>query len=298
MENEKVLLDTDIGSDIDDAVAIAYLLLQPRCELMGITTVAGEPAKRAEMASAICRHAGRDDVPIHPGAPRSLLIPYRPYKGRAPQAEALGDWPRQQTFESASAVEFMRRTIRQHPGEITLLAIGPLTNVGLLMATDPEIMPLLKQLVLMGGAFFNVCQAEANIRNDTGAAAIVYGQGGHPPPPRHVTVGLDVTLQCSMEVTEFRRRLAVRVLDPVLDFAEVWFRDRKVSHFHDPLAAACIFEPTICTYHPTHVHVSLNEPTLGWTVARNPPTDQPAPHEVAKTIDPQRFFDHYFSVVK
>lgn len=62
----KVLLDTDIGSDIDDAVALAYLLAQPECELLGITTVSGEAAKRAQLASALCKVAGRD-IPIFPG---------------------------------------------------------------------------------------------------------------------------------------------------------------------------------------------------------------------------------------
>ena len=68
----KVLLDTDIGSDIDDAICLAYLLAKPECELLGITTVSGEPEKRAMLASAICRTAGRD-IPIFPGAPLPLL---------------------------------------------------------------------------------------------------------------------------------------------------------------------------------------------------------------------------------
>ena len=69
-EKVKVLFDTDIGSDIDDAVALAYLLCQGRCELLGVTTVSGEAALRAEMASAMCLHMGRDDIPVHAGADR------------------------------------------------------------------------------------------------------------------------------------------------------------------------------------------------------------------------------------
>lgn len=71
---EKVLLDTDIGTDIDDAVALAYLLSQERCDLMGITTVTGEPQRRAEMASAMCRHVGRDDIPIHSGSAQGITF--------------------------------------------------------------------------------------------------------------------------------------------------------------------------------------------------------------------------------
>ena len=72
----KVLLDTDIGSDIDDAVCLAYLLAQPACELLGITTVSGQPEQRAQIASAICKVAERS-VPIYPGAPQPVLIEQR-----------------------------------------------------------------------------------------------------------------------------------------------------------------------------------------------------------------------------
>ena len=83
----KVLFDTDIGTDIDDAVCLAYLLAQPACELLGITTVSGEPTKRAMLASALCRAAGKD-IPIFPGTEEPLLIEQR--QPRAQQADALG----------------------------------------------------------------------------------------------------------------------------------------------------------------------------------------------------------------
>ena len=85
----KVLLDTDIGSDIDDAVCLAYLLAQPKCELLGITTVGGEADKRAMLASALCQVAGKQ-VPIFPGTEEPLLVPQR--QRQAPQATALGKW--------------------------------------------------------------------------------------------------------------------------------------------------------------------------------------------------------------
>ena len=70
---ETILLDTDIGSDIDDAVCLAYLLRQPRCELIGITTVSGRPRERAALADAVCRAAGRTDIPIHAGCSEGIL---------------------------------------------------------------------------------------------------------------------------------------------------------------------------------------------------------------------------------
>src|SRR5579859_3158827 len=152
MQPIKVLLDTDIGSDIDDAVCLAYLLAQPRCDLLGITTVTGEARARAMLASAICQVAGRS-VPIVPGAEAPLLIAQR--QPHAPQAAALDRWEHTRSFPAGGAVPFLRETIRAHPGEVTLLAIGPLTNVALLFALDAEIPRLLHSLVLMCGVFTN-----------------------------------------------------------------------------------------------------------------------------------------------
>lgn len=72
-QEKKVILDTDIGSDIDDAVALAYLLKHPQCHLMGITTVSGQPVERAKLASALCIAAGKPDIPIYPGTESPIL---------------------------------------------------------------------------------------------------------------------------------------------------------------------------------------------------------------------------------
>jgi len=293
-ERLKVLLDTDIGSDIDDALALAYLLCQPRCELVGVTTVTGQPHRRAELASAICRNVGRDDVPVHAGCPEAMLIEMR-QKG-VPQAEALGDWPRQTDFAPSTAVEFMRRTIRASAGEITLLCIGPLTNAGLLFAADPELPCMLRQLVLMCGRFLPADGGEWNAIGDPHATAIVYGAGCQARPPRHTSFGLDVTMQCRMPADDCRKRFTAKALAPVRDFAEVWFRRRDRITFHDPLAAACIFEPDLCRYRQGKVSVSLAPPTMGWT-AFDPDSDA-KPHAVASDVDPKRFFDHYFDIVR
>jgi inosine-uridine nucleoside N-ribohydrolase len=293
----KVLFDTDIGTDIDDALALAYLLSQRRCELLGITTVTGEPTKRAEMASAICRQAGRDDIPIHAGCPEAMLIEMR--QKTAPQAAALGDWSRRSDFAPHTAVDFLRTTIRSCPGDITLLAVGPMTNIGLLFAIDPEIPAMLKQVVLMCGRFFDELGGEWNAVGDPHATAIVYGNGRQARPPRHVSHGLDVTMRCVLDAETCRARFQAKVLQPVRDFAEVWFRRSGRITFHDPLAAACIFEPGLCTYRRAYVSVSLSEPTMGWTVPQNlGKPDAEAPHSLAAEVDSTRFFEHYFGTVR
>ena len=287
---EKILLDTDIGSDIDDAVCLAYLLANPDCDLLGITTVSGEAEARAAMASAMCRVAGKS-IPIYPGREEPLLIAQQ--QPRAPQAAALARWPHETRFARGQAVEFLRQTIRAHPGEVTLLAIGPMTNVAALFAADADIPGLLKGLVLMCGIFTNrlggVGPLEWNAKLDPAATAIVY----RALPNIHRSIGLDVTCQATMPAAEVRARFQAPLLRPVLDFAEVWFRDRPTITFHDPLAAATIFDKAICGFERGRVEVELKSERLAglthWTA------DPAGPHEVALSVDPGRFFEQYFS---
>src|SRR5262249_58606776 len=96
----KVIHDTDIGSDIDDAVALAYLLANPECELLGVTTVTGNVEQRAQLASVLCKVAGRD-VPIYPGSGDAILVPQK--QPDVPQAEALVRWDHDQHFPKGAA---------------------------------------------------------------------------------------------------------------------------------------------------------------------------------------------------
>lgn len=284
-----VLLDTDIGSDIDDAVALAYLLRQPRCELLGITTVTGDVAKRAACAEVICRAAGRSDVPIRAGASDVLLM--GPGQPEVPQYAAIDGLPHRTDFPANTAVQFLRETIRRRPGEITLLSIGPLTNIALLFALDPEIPRLLKQYVMMGGAFWGYGHREWNCIADPLAAAMVY----KARPPRHASVGLDVTKQCTMPADEVRQRFTSPPLDVVARMAEVWFARRDTITFHDPLAAATVFRPDLCTWADGLVQVSIDseEKKCGNTLL------QPAagPHQVAQQVNSQAFFREYFGAL-
>ncbi|MDG4786535.1 nucleoside hydrolase [Micromonospora sp. WMMD1102] len=287
-EEQLVLLDTDIGNDIDDAVCLAYLLAQPRCELLGITTVTAEPEARAALASVLCRAAGRD-VPILPGAAEPLASP--PVQGPPPQAAALARWDHETSFEAGAAVEFLRQTIRARPGEVTLLAIGPLTNVALLFAVDPQIPALLRSLVLMGGAFGAVPGPEWNIHCDPYAAARVYGTA----VPVHRSVGLDVTTRVRLDAGAFLERCANPLLRPVADMAASWFAQRPEVTFHDPLAAAVLFAPSLCTFAPGQVTVDVDAgPAAGTTTFR--PVDGGV-HEVAVDVRPEEALAHYFEIV-
>src|SRR5882724_5103564 len=107
MDRIPVILDTDIGSDIDDAIALAYLLKQPRCDLIGITVVTGDVQKRAALCEVVCASVGRNDIPIHCGY-RDVLK-YGPGQPNVPQYEAIVDKPHLMDRPENTAVDFLRR---------------------------------------------------------------------------------------------------------------------------------------------------------------------------------------------
>ncbi|MCC7145596.1 MAG: nucleoside hydrolase [Phycisphaeraceae bacterium] len=294
----KIILDTDIGSDIDDAFCLAYLLAQPKCELMGVTTASGQPVVRAQMASAMCRIVGRDDIPIIPGIEKPMLFKFM--QTTAMQAPALAKWPHKKDFPQGQVLNFLRDTIRKNPGEIVLLTIGPLTNIGMLFTLDPELPAMLKGLVMMCGVFTNrmahAGPREWNALMDPHATAIAYKH----EVKVHRSIGLDVTNQVAMPAKDVLARCQAPVLGPVRDFLEVWMKQWTMPVlFHDPLAAVTIFDEEICKFERGTVQVEMNgsDRSIGMTHWNKQPAEGPAgPHEVALGVDVQRFFDHYFGV--
>lgn len=289
----KILLDTDIGSDIDDAVCLAYLLMQPEAELLGITTVTGQGLLRAQMADAICKVAGRE-ISIIPGVEAPLLVP--PRQPIAQQAVKLDRWPHSDSFPSQNPVDFLAEQIHANPGEVTLLTIGPLTNIALLFSLYPEVIPALDQLVMMCGVFTdmpdNPWTSEWNAMLDPHATEMVY----KARVKTHRSIGLDVTRQVTLPAGEVRARFTHPVLQPVLDFSEVWFQEQERLFFHDPLAAVCLFDSDVCTFTPGLVTVN-SDAAVGELGKTDFTPDTPeALHEVALSVNPDAFFKAFFSV--
>ena len=294
MERIPILLDTDIGSDVDDALALLYLLRQPRCALLGVTTVTGEPEKRAALADALCRAAGRADVPIHVGAPASLHVGSR--QPLAPQAHVLGRvWRHRDFGPENTATAFLRETIHAHPHEVTLVAIGPLTNIALLFSLDPETAALLKHLILMGGCYGDGAESrvEGNILGDPHAAALVF----QAPVPRLTALGIDVTSPCYLHAADCRRRFSepggpFALVDAMA--AESYDRYGGIT-FHDPLTAAFAFDPSLCRVTPGWVEVDLGDTetqgTTRWQARDS------GPLELARESYPEAFFRHFFQAV-
>ena len=285
----KVLFDTDIGTDIDDALALAYLLREERCDLLGVTTVTGEPVKRAKLASALCIAAGRPDIPVVPGVEMPIFGRVR--QNVNAQQNVLDRLPHKTEFPDISAIEFMRKTIRENPGEVVLLAVGPLTNVALLFALDREIPSMLNSLVVMCGDFKNPT-AEWNAKLDRFATATVYSSGLKSA----VSYGFDVTSTFCIGHDEMVERFNGGLADVAKEFATEYLS--KPTHrlfFHDPLATVGLFHPEVCTYRRGDVSVRVDmDENSGYTDFTE---NENGIHLVADTVDIEKFYEIYFGTI-
>jgi inosine-uridine nucleoside N-ribohydrolase len=176
---QRVIVDTDIGDDIDDAFALALVLTSPEFEVVGITTGWGDTALRARLVQRLLRETGRVGIPVAEGVATPSQTPFT--QARWAQRGAPGG-------PALPAVDFLLDSIRRHPGEITLLALGPLTNLGAAIARDPATFRGLKRVVLMGGSVrsgyvkspFHAPRPpdkEYNIVSDIAAAQAVFASG-------------------------------------------------------------------------------------------------------------------------
>jgi purine nucleosidase len=177
-----VIIDTDIGDDIDDAFAIGLALQSPEVKILGITTAWGNTALRARLAGRLLRETGHGDIPVAVG------IEKYPAKGTLTFSQARYA-EREPAAKLPDAVDFLLGEIRKHPGEITLIAIGPETNLGAAIEKDAETFRKLKGIVLMGGSVYRGYDgfayptgppkpmAEWNIFCDVSAAQKVFTSG-------------------------------------------------------------------------------------------------------------------------
>jgi inosine-uridine nucleoside N-ribohydrolase len=195
MTRRKILIDTDPG--IDDAMAIFYALSSPELEVLGLTTVFGNATTPicTQNALRLLEIAGRSDIPVAQGAEKPLVMPFEGAADFVHGADGQGNThlsAPQTSAIHAHAVEFMYQQIMAQPGDITLVALGPLTNVALALLLHPDITSHLREIIFMGGNAFTpgnaTPAAEANIFNDPEAADIVCGATCPV-----IMVGLDVT---------------------------------------------------------------------------------------------------------
>jgi purine nucleosidase len=267
-----IILDCDPG--IDDALAIAFATASPEIDLVGITTVAGNVglAKTTANALAVASFVGAADVPVTPGSAVPLLRPALD-AGHVHGDSGLGGAvlpPPARDAEDGHAIDFIIDTIGAAPGEITLVATGPLTNIGLALRREPRLAGWVRDFVIMGGSASrgNVSHAaEFNIWADPEAAAIVFSAGWTVR-----MIGLDVTLLARATVAVQER---MRILGPLgsqlLLPAIAQYRDSADTTgeppVHDVCAIASIADPSAFAYTPAQVQVETHGTlTSGMTV--------------------------------
>ncbi len=278
----KVIYDTDPG--IDDAMALLLALSSPEIEIAGLTTVFGNTNIEATTRNALnlLNFAGRSDIPVAKGAGQAMVLPPGPTGEFVHGDDGMGNigW---MTVHNASqkpiakhAAQFIVETIMQNPGQITLVAVGPMTNIGLALQLEPRIAQNARGVVIMGGSVVapgNVSPtAEANIHADPHAAALMFGAGWD------VTMaGLDVTTATLMDDAFFAAlgqspNKFGQFIAQIVPFYQQFHRERYGLadgnvHTHDPSAFAYLIDPTLFSGECWSVAVPLDGVSAGTTIA-------------------------------
>ncbi|AUH34708.1 nucleoside hydrolase [Paracoccus tegillarcae] len=274
----KIIIDTDPGQD--DAVAILLALASPELQVLGITAVAGNvPLALTQLnARKICELAGRSDLPVFAGCDAPLarkLVTAEHVHGKTGLDGVSLPEPAM-PLQDQHAVDFIIETLRREPaGTVTLVPIGPLTNIAEAFRRAPEIAERVQEIVLMGGAYFEVGNitpaAEFNIYVDPEAAAEVFASG-----VPLVVMPLDVTHEAmtSAPWVEAMRALPNRCGPAVAswtDFFERFDKEKygsKGAPLHDPCTIAWLIQPKLFEGRRINVEIELGGTfTLGMTVA-------------------------------
>jgi purine nucleosidase len=239
---EKVIIDTDIGDDVDDAFALALAVKSPELEILGVTTTFGDTEARARIVDRFLGEVGRAEIPVLAGKPTETKNPMtqRNYAGGRFAKSSHGD-----------AVEFLLNEIRKYPGEITLVAIGPLMNVGAAIDKDAATFRKLKRVVLMGGSIRRGYgdlgytapvppMAEWNILNDVASAQKLFASG----VPLYV-MPLDST---QLKLDEVKRAFlfgqGTVVTDQLAVLYHLW--GQQTPTLFDPMTVTFVLRPELC----------------------------------------------------
>ncbi len=256
---EKIIIDTDIGDDIDDAFALALALRSPELEILGVTTGFGDTETRANLADRFLGEAGRPDIPVAAGVPTHTknVLNQRRYAEGGHFAKA----------SHPAAVDFMLEQIRRYPGEITLIAIGPLMNVGAAIDKDPATFRKLKRVVIMGGCIKRGYgdlgytpargpQPEWNILNDVVSAQKVFAAG--------VPVAVMPLDSTQLKLDEVKRAFLFSQGTPITDALTLLYHQwgQETPTLFDPMTIAYVVNPKLCPVQAMRIRVDEKGSTL------------------------------------
>jgi inosine-uridine nucleoside N-ribohydrolase len=300
-EQVPLILDVDTGTD--DALALAYAVASPRIDLVAVSTVAGnvDIEKTTANTLAVLDWLGAEDIPVHRGASRPLVRPHRDAiyfhdEGGLGGAQLP---PSRRSIGADRGPAALIRLARLRPGELTLVTLGPLTNLAIALNVEPTLPELLKAVVVMGGAFTvpgnTTPAAEFNILVDPEAAEQVFSA----PFPSLTVVGLDVTEQVALtrddwEAVNVDSSLppTARLLREVGAFAYSRLGRDQFS-LHDPLSVAVAIDPTLIEVQELEIAVDAIEPERGRTKIVGPGTIR-----VAVSVEAQRALGEFRRTVE
>ncbi|HHP7245390.1 MAG TPA: nucleoside hydrolase [Elainellaceae cyanobacterium] len=300
MTSRPIIIDCDPG--VDDAIALLLAFASPELELLGITTVAGNVPLSLTQTNArkICELAMRPNIPVYAGCPRpivrSLITAENIHGNTGLDGTDLPD--PQISLQPQHAVQFLIETLLSADSPITLVALGPLTNLAIALIQEPRIIPNIQEIVLMGGAIAQgniTSSAEFNMYVDPHAAHVVFTSG------IDITlIGLDITHQ----VLTTRDRLdAIRAISTPVStvaadlLAHYGAHDIKQYGFaggplHDPNVIAYLIQPDLYTSRKQAMTIeTTSDLTMGRTVVDTRHLDGRSPHvNVVKTVDAEGFY--------
>jgi inosine-uridine nucleoside N-ribohydrolase len=246
-----VILDTDMGDDIDDALALALALQSPELNILAINTVLQNGDRRADLTYRILEFYKRSEIPIGVGAEQTLMG--KPSQLGVRQTEALAANYRMPEGKRHNGIQLLIDTCMRATGKVTILAYGPLTNIALALRAEPRIISKIDRIILMNGVFFHA-GLEYNTYRDPEASAIVYSSGVPVS-----TVGLDVTMQCRL-TAEHLKQMEDSKLENVQFLRKLiglWQNGNpnQTPILHDPLAILVTIQPDLVDFVQGNVEV-------------------------------------------
>lgn len=291
----KILLDTDIGTDIDDCFALTYLLSRDDIEIVGITTVSGQPDVRAQLADNICQTFGVD-TPIHVGAEMPLSGYLRQPDLTDEQMRVAQSNPRKFSKDN-TAIEFMRDIIEANPHEITLISIGQLTNSALLFEAYPHTAPLLKDMLIMGGKYGDhACwnpqrwgETEWNILCDIAAADAVFKSD----IKQVLVIGIEQT--CRFHIPPQPIKQAFYDIPHLRASSDSINTIATSVYFHDPLVVYAWLNPEEVTLRRGTITMNTADETHPAATYFTP--DENGKHVIVSDFCPEKFFRDYTKTV-
>ncbi len=303
MEKKYVLLDTDIGDDIDDALALLMLLKMEQLELVGVTTVYANTPLRARLAKRILQLGGKPHIPVYAGCGNALAYATdkkRSFVQYTPEIDRDEYRPDNLDPENGEeAVDFILHCARKYGRDLTVLAIGPYTNVARAWQKDPRTLQQAGAVVLMGGCFYEQF-IEYNVAMDPEAADLLVKAD---LPTRFI--GADVTWQVQLDDAQTAYVLGIQnqgLTGYCAELVRLWKKNCWFNPvLHDPLAAYYVMDPTVCELEPVWVEVELKGThTRGFTANMDHfykylETPTPGKKRVlcAKTVDTPRFIQYF-----